>query len=291
MSKKSRHQARFAPLSRSRWLSVCLFLQACGHDTTAPVAPRYNLTFDDGWAVYETPGESLQIRVVLQDTLTTYDISWSPDGRRVAFTREYMTNPVHYRVVIYNTDDGSQSELTHGPDDSFQPAWSPDGAQIAYLSRPPGAFDATLRMVRPDGTNDRQLDTTHYYVRPPDWSPDGRQLAATRSDLMVVVVDAVTGSVVRAIAPGISATWSPDGRRLAFVANGITIMDADGSHAKVIPFTAYEPAWSPAGTWIAVQAGDVYLIAPDSLIPLGSNDSTVIRRIAPGNRPAWRLSQ
>jgi Tol biopolymer transport system component len=290
MSTKPRRRTRSSPLSGGRWLCASLLALACGHDTTAPAPLRYDITFDDSWAIYETPVDSPQVRLVMQDTLTTYDISWSPDGRRVAFTREYMTNPVYYRVVIFNTVDGTQSELTHGPDDSFQPAWSPDGTHIAYLSRPPGGFDATLRTVRPDGTDDRQLDTTHYYVRPPDWSPDSRQLAATRNDLMVVVIDAATGSVVRAIASGMSPTWSPDGRRLAFVASGITITDADGTNAKVIPFTAYEPAWSPDGPWIAVQAGDIYLVAPDSLIPSASGDSTVIRRIAPGNRPAWRFS-
>src|SRR5258706_349379 len=257
---------------------ACLFALACAHDGTSPALPRYELTFDDGFAIYQTTVDSPQVQLVMQDTLSTYDISWSPDGRSVVFTREYMTNPVYYRVVIYNTVDKSERELTHGPDDSFQPAWSPDGARIAYLTRGASNLDATLRTVRPDGTDDRAMDTTHYYVRPPEWSPDGRYIAATRNDMMVVVLDGMTGAVIRPLAPGMSPTWSPDGRRLAFVANGITITNTDGSHAKAIPFDGYEPAWSPDNTSIAVQTGvitpDIYLIAPDSIIPLWSKVST-----------------
>ena len=271
-----------------RWLwSACCLVLACSQDGTGPAAPRYDLTFDNGGAIYETSVDSPQVRLVMQDSLPTYDLSWSPDGRRVAFTRAYGgEGPVfYYRVLIYNTGDGSQSELTHGPDDSFQPAWSPDGTRIAYLTRAPDSIDATLRTVRPDGTDDRPLGTERYYVRPPDWSPDGRELAATRHDMTIVRVDAVTGAVVRAVAAGVSPTWSPDGRRLAFVADGITNTNVDGSHPTVIAFTGYEPAWSPEGTWIAVEAGDI------DVIPPGARDTTAIRPIAPGRRPAWRLRQ
>jgi Tol biopolymer transport system component len=223
----------------------------------------------------------------MRDTLATYDISWSPDGRSVAFTRQYWDGPAYYRVVTYNTVDGTQHVLTRGPDDSFQPAWSPDGTRIAYLSRPSGAGDATLRVAWVDGTADRPLGTTQYYVRPPEWSPDGRQLAATRNDMMIVVVDAGTGAVVREIAPGMSPTWSPDGRHLAFVSNGITLEDANGPDYRIIQFFGYEPAWSPDGDWIAVQTGllGIYLLSPDS------PNITAPRLVASGYRPAWRLRQ
>jgi Tol biopolymer transport system component len=269
------------------WIALLAGVVLGCHETTAPKAPRYDLTFDDGWAIYETPIDSPHVRLIMKDTLPTYDISWSPDGRNVAFTRQYWNGPAYYRVVTCNTVDGTQHELTHGPDDSFQPAWSPDGTRIAYLSRPSGGGDATLRAVRPDGADDHQLGTARYYVRPPEWSPDGRQLAATRNDMMIVVVDAASGAVVREIAPGMSPTWSPDGRLLAFVSGGITLEDADGANYRIVQFFAYEPAWSPDGNWIAVQTGllGIYLISADS--PNG----TAPRLIASGYRPAWRLRQ
>lgn len=277
-------------VARGTWLHLTAFLLAgCSKDASGP-APQhlYTLTFDDSYGILETSIDTANVHPVMLDTLTAYDISWSPDGKKVAFTREYYdTGQYSFRVVIYDAQTSTQHALTQGPDDSFQPAWSPDGAWIVYLSRPRGGFDAALRSIRPDGTADHGLGTLNYYVRPPRWSPDGRRIAATRSDLIVVIVDATTGALVDSVAPGMSPTWSPDGKQLAFVSSGITIINTDGSNPKVIPVTGYDPAWSPDGDWIAFDRGasDVYILSPTATDTLG------MRFIAPYLRPAWRLKQ
>jgi len=267
-------------------LGACL-LAGCTHDTTAPGQHHYDLTFDNSFGILQTSIDTPGVFPVMEDTLTTYDITWSPDGRKVAFTREYYdTGQYSFRVVTYDTQTGNQQILTPGPDDYFQPAWSPDGTWIAYLTRPRGGFDATLRGIRPDGTGDHQLGTLGYYVRPPRWSPDGRAIAATRSDLMVVIVNATTGALMDTIAPGMSPTWSPDGRQLAFVANGITVRNVDGTNPTGRPVTGYEPAWSPDGDWIAFAADSGgHLVSP------AATGTSGIRFIARYNRPAWRLKQ
>jgi Tol biopolymer transport system component len=147
--------------------------------------------------------------------------------------------------------------------------------------------------VKRYGTGDAPLGSERYYLRPPRWSPDGQYLAATRSDLVVVIVHAPTGSVARALGPGMSPTWSPDGARLAYVADGITVVDADGSNRKHLPLVAYDPAWSSDGDWIVFDTGGgVYLLSPDAFVGAHDTlDSSMIRQVGPYHRPARRLRQ
>ena len=279
-------------LGRLVFWALSALSTACSGLTDSPVG-RYTLTFDDAYVIYEIDPVWHHQRIVLHDTLTSYDVTWSPDGRSVAYMRQFypISGGVSYRLFVFDTEDSTERQLTFGPDDSGLPAWSPTGDYIAYLSTPSqGGGGTTLRLIRPDGTGDHRADSEFYYVRSPEWSPDGRYLAATRSDFIVVVVDPFSGSTIHEVAPGISPTWSPDGKRLAFVSGGLVIANLNGQNARVVlPLPAYEPAWSPDGRWIAFERVEappldvaVFVIAANRT-PYGA-----IRRMGVGRRPAWR---
>ena len=53
---------------------------------------------------------------------------WSPDGRRLAFTRGQGGASVY----VVNVDGGRERNVTRGPVRDF--AWSPDGRRIAFDS-------------------------------------------------------------------------------------------------------------------------------------------------------------
>jgi eukaryotic-like serine/threonine-protein kinase len=158
--------------------------------------------------------------------------AWSPDGSSVAFLSE--NNSLH-DLSLVNANGGAARKLaTDVKADSFsvspynytqtQPfAWSPDGAQIAYVSKKSGA--SNVWTVRPgDGVDAMWTDNAEPGVTfsCPIWSPDGKRLAyalqqGNYSGFRYVDIGAAQGndayqaeSFIRLIG------WSPDGTGLIF---------------------------------------------------------------------------
>ena len=105
----------------------------------------------------------------------------------------------------------------------------------------------------------------------PAWSPDGRQLAFTRTSdnrrsFRIYVMNA-NGKRVRRITRGrfdYSPAWSPDGRWIAYRSNAkLKIVRADGTGQRVVPTPRPTdvtfPVWAPGGRisysyWATVQS-------------------------------------
>ena len=78
--------------------------------------------------------------------------AWSPDGRRIAFTRGA-------EIALLTLDDGTVTRLTDGR----EPAWSPDGAMLVF------AGGDGLFVINADGSNRRRLTTGAHSA--PAWRP------------------------------------------------------------------------------------------------------------------------
>ena len=79
---------------------------------------------------------------------------------------------------ITHADSGERRRLTTGGGDG-QPAWSPDGKQIAYISKDDGNFE--IYKINRDGSGKVRLTDTPQSDGLPIWSPDGKWIAF-RSD-------------------------------------------------------------------------------------------------------------
>ncbi|MGI4885904.1 MAG: S9 family peptidase [Janthinobacterium lividum] len=111
------------------------------------------------------------------------NITLTRDGRWAAFTvlgvEPDEKNKADYKNVtqLYQvgTAAGAQPrQLTSAKEGASQPAWSPDGRQLAFVRT---VDDKPQVFVLPaDGGEARQLTRSKYGAGAPKWSPDGRQI-------------------------------------------------------------------------------------------------------------------
>jgi len=97
----------------------------------------------------------------------------SPDSRRLAFSA--MTH-------LYTMDlpHGQPQRLTSGNGHEFQPAWSPDGKFIAYVTW--SSEGGQLWKVPSSGGTAVQLSKSLAVYSNPAWSPDGSKIVALRGN-------------------------------------------------------------------------------------------------------------
>ena len=109
-----------------------------------------------------------EIPIVLPTT-ANLDPTASPDGSRIAFV---ALTPTETSIYVADRSGSNAVRLTTNPGTYDQPAWSPDGALIAFRGRLPG-MDSDIWVIKPDGSNAVSLTTGHGFTNQssPAWSP------------------------------------------------------------------------------------------------------------------------
>jgi len=124
------------------------------------------------WSVNDPPGDWQRIEIDTE-TMTWSDVDISPDGETLVF---HMLGDI-YQVGI---DGGDAVALTEDIAWSFQPRFSPDGEEIAFISDRGGAENVWI--MQADGSEPVQVtDETEHLIHNPTWSPDGQYIAARKS--------------------------------------------------------------------------------------------------------------
>lgn len=204
--------------------------------------------------------------------------SFSPDGRRVAFT---WNGEREDNFDIYVKEIGTETvvRLTNDPGLDFGPAWSPDGKVIAFSRILPSGRKGIFLTPAAGGLEAKIAEISRQeYVEPHPsppprvlaWSPDGKWLVITDRDDMqaeerpevirrpngqsLFLLSIETGERRRLTSQAgrlmfdLMPAFSPDGRTLAFVRRKGEVL----SDLYVLPLS---PGFAPAGVPRLLNAG------------------------------------
>jgi tricorn protease len=141
----------------------------------------------------------------------------SPSGARAVFE-------VRGEVLTVPAEKGDIRNLTNTSGSAERdPAWSPDGKSLAYLSDESGEYELHIRPQNGLGKVKKLKlgDPPSFYYNP-TWSPDGKKIAYQDKRLNVWIIDVDTGKSIKVDTapydddPPAPPVWSPDSKWLAF---------------------------------------------------------------------------
>jgi Tol biopolymer transport system component len=162
------------------------------------------------------------------------DPAESPDGKKLAFSA--MTH-------LYTLDlpGGKPQRLTSGTPAEFQPAWSPDGKWIAFVSW--NSTGGQLWKIPAAGGQAQQLSKSLAVYSNPVWSPDGTRIVLLRGN----AYDRENSGFDRGQTANADLVWIP----------------SEGGDANLIL-----PARGAGGPHFANEKDRIYVYTPQGLISL-----------------------
>ncbi|HEX9944787.1 MAG TPA: S9 family peptidase [Thermoanaerobaculia bacterium] len=235
------------------------------------------------WLLDRRGGEAVKLTDYKADVS---DLAWSPDGKRLAlvvgdvdpdeedeekaedakakppktpkpivvrrlqFKRdgEGYLRDLRQHLYVFDVESKKSTQITSGPYDDSEPAWSPDGRFLAFTSNrtpePDANDNSDVFIVEAKaGQKPRALTTWSGWDREPIFSPDGKWIAYLAGgdpkdvwyDTNSVAVVPVTGGEPRLLTRALDRNaeaprFSPDGKSVYFV-----LEDGGNEHLARIP--------------------------------------------------------
>lgn len=283
------------------------------------------------WAIDRRGGEARQL-TALNGQIADY--AWSPDSKRLAVVMKkkepqsdgdpalrpividrflfksdsegYLTGRERRRIYLYDLASGAHEALTSQDNvEEGDPAWSPDGSQIAFWSNRAADPDRTQNtdIYVSDarrGATPRQLTTFEGPDSQPSWSPDGRDIAYLQGspldysgyNMNRLAVIAATGGTPKLLTTRLDREidepqFSPDGRSIEFLVDDdhsvypARVSKEGGEVQRIVPGPIVVGKQSRAGDRVAM------LVATDNaMYEIYVRESTGLRKLTAHN-DAW----
>jgi serine/threonine protein kinase len=197
------------------------------------------------------------------------NITFSPDGRNLAYV--VMNNPQlgKLRLVIYSLQSGEGKTLVEGEMNQrlYDPAWSPDGKTIVCIILQPGnAISGLMAVDAASGKQNLIFTFKDGNASSPAWLPDGKSLLALyagrdtdfrrRQIVQISLGDHTHRAVTHDVSDYSDLSMSADGHLLATILNeghyDLDVLPASDLGNGQVPALASGPrsytfSWTPDG--------------------------------------------
>ena len=199
-------------------------------------------------------------------------------------------------IFSMNPDGSGKADLSRNAEPESAPAWSADGALLAF-GRPGKGGNDDIFVMASNGKGQRNVTKTSPDDADPDWRPDGSKLAYDVGGTQIFTANADGTGFQRLIPGGFAPAWSPNGAKLAYTQTvepsnlEILVANADGTGVRNLTSAPSndddQAAWSPDGTKIAFsrlvgEQGEVFVMNAD-----GTGQRNLTNDPANDGEPTW----
>ncbi len=192
--------------------------------------------------------------------LKTYDATWSPDGKRIAFW------DLNDNISILDAESKQVSQLNsiYAPYRGQNLSWSPDGRRLAYIgySKPERAYRIYVIDLQNVSDPPQSWPCAHECSNP-NWMPNSTEVAFSEELPIVDMhlqsrmskLNIVTGQVEPLFLVNhdvVAVRWNPDRSRMAFASNseGVFLRSEAGDEENIVGYSFANLCWSHDGSYL-----------------------------------------